>query len=195
MVSVGFFTNLRNLLRSPADPISPLDGATLIRKKVKRLVCMAGKFPSGKETNILVEPESAAEVFDHWPVEILIAGYEIGRHVRTGDRLIAAGIKGNPVVDAYALSIPQDREEMGKTSRYEAGGRASYDQTAVLAAVRPEGPYFGAESGVLTVAVDGANQWKVAADGKHIRLTEKMPAKELAAVIEDLMMPGKTTVK
>ncbi|MBX3742768.1 MAG: nucleoside hydrolase [Akkermansiaceae bacterium] len=189
IVSVGFFPNLRNLLRSPADAASPLDGKELVRKKVKRLVSMAGKFPSGKETNIIVDPESAREVFNEWPVEILIAGYEVGRHVRTGDRMIRMEIKGNPVVDAYAMSIPQDKEEMGKTSRYEPGGRASYDQTTVLAAVRPGDKYFSVERGVLRIDADGTNHWEVAADGRHSRLVEKMAAVELAAVIEDLMIP------
>lgn len=190
IVSVGFFTNLKNLLHSPADAVSPLTGTDLIRRKVKRLVSMAGKFPSGKETNIIVDPKSAKEVFDSWPTEILIAGYEVGRHVRTGDRMIAKGIKGNPVVDAYAMSIPQDKAELGKTSRYEEGGRASYDQTAVLVAVRPVDPYFSTERGLLTVGADGANQWAIDESGRHTRLVEKMPAKELAALIEDLMIPA-----
>jgi len=189
IISVGFFNNLRNLLRSPADATSPLTGEELVGKKVNRLVCMAGKFPSGKETNIIVDPKSAKAVFDRWPVAIIIAGYEVGRHVRTGDRMIGMGIEGNPVVDAYAMSIPQDRLEYPKTSRYEPGGRASYDQTAVLAALRPEGPYFSAERGVITVDEDGTNHWTVRENGRHTRLVEKMPAKELAAVIEDLMIP------
>ncbi len=191
IVSVGFFPNLRNLLQSPADDTSPLAGKELVRKKVKRLVSMAGKFPSGKETNVIVDPERAKAVFAEWPVEIVIAGYEVGRHVRTGDRMIRMGINGNPVVDAYAMSIPQDQAEQGKTSRYEAGGRASYDQTAVLAAVRPDGPYFSTERGEFTVEDDGMNRWAVDANGRHTRLVEKMPAKELADAIEDLMMPEK----
>jgi purine nucleosidase len=189
MVSVGFFSNLRNLLRSPADAISPLTGGELIKKKVKRLVSMAGKFPSGKETNIIVDPESAREVFNDWPVEIVIAGYEVGRYVRTGDQLIVKGGKGNPVVDAYAVSIPQDKAEADKNSRYEPGGRASYDQTAVLAAVRPDASYFSTERGILRVDQDGTNHWEASPDGRHVRLMEKMVAKELSAEIEELMIP------
>lgn len=189
MISVGFFTNLRNLLLSQGDAASPLSGAELIRKKVKRLVSMAGRFPSGKETNIIVDPKSAAVVFEQWPVEIVIAGYELGRPVRTGDRVIEASTTADPVTDVYAMSIPQDREEQHKNSRYEPGGRASYDQIAVLAAVRPDEAYFGKESGSLSVAEDGMNRWEVVPDGKHVRLTEKLPAKELASLIEDLMMP------
>jgi inosine-uridine nucleoside N-ribohydrolase len=189
MISVGFFTNLSNLLHSPPDDLSPLDGAELVRRKVKRLVSMAGKFPSGKETNIIVDPKSASDVFKAWPVEILIAGYEIGRNVRTGDRLIGISAPGNPVRDAYALSIPQDREERDRNSRYAPGGRASYDQTAVLAAVRYEKSYFSMERGTLAVEDDGLNRWTADAGGRHVRLIEKLPPNDLAEIIENLMMP------
>lgn len=186
MISVGFFTNLADLLESPGDGFSPLGGRELVAKKVKRLVSMAGKFPSGKETNIIVDPASAEKVFNEWPVEILISGYEIGRHVRTGDKLIVER-KDNPVADAYAMSMEEDRRDK-KTSRYEPGGRASYDQTTVLVAVRPDGGYFGAEKGRLTVEKDGTNRWTADVSGNHTTLVKKMPDAGLAEVIEDLMM-------
>lgn len=186
IISVGFFTNLADLLESPGDGFSPLDGRELVAKKVKRLVSMAGKFPSGKETNIIVDPASAEKVFNEWPVEIVISGYEIGRHVRTGDRLIVER-KDNPVADAYAMSMDEDRRDK-KTSRYEPGGRASYDQTTVLVAVRPDGGYFGTEKGRLTVEKDGTNRWTADVSGPHVALVKKVPDAELAAVIEDLMM-------
>jgi len=50
IVTVGFLTNMANLLASNGDELSPLDGASLIRKKVKRLVCMAGNFDDPAET-------------------------------------------------------------------------------------------------------------------------------------------------
>jgi hypothetical protein len=43
IVTVGFLTNMANLLQSGGDEYSPLDGAALIRRKVKQLVCMAGR--------------------------------------------------------------------------------------------------------------------------------------------------------
>ncbi|MCI5129067.1 MAG: hypothetical protein D3907_11335, partial [Candidatus Electrothrix sp. AUS3] len=42
LVTIGYLTNLENLLRSKADEISPLDGIKLVRQKVQRLVCMGG---------------------------------------------------------------------------------------------------------------------------------------------------------
>ncbi|MEJ0033984.1 MAG: nucleoside hydrolase [Bacteroidota bacterium] len=41
IVTVGFFTNVANLLNSPPDNISSLSGRDLVKKKVKQLVSMA----------------------------------------------------------------------------------------------------------------------------------------------------------
>src|SRR4051794_24445400 len=59
IVTVGFLTNLANLMNSKPDKYSPLDGTTLIHKKVKRLVSMAGKFPEGKEFNVFMDSTSS----------------------------------------------------------------------------------------------------------------------------------------
>ena len=43
IVSVGYLTNLHDLLRSGADEISPLSGVELVRASVARLVLMGGR--------------------------------------------------------------------------------------------------------------------------------------------------------
>src|SRR5687767_4009853 len=45
IVTVGFLTNLSDLLQSKADKYSGLNGKELVNQKVKQLVCMAGSFP------------------------------------------------------------------------------------------------------------------------------------------------------
>src|SRR2546423_4998117 len=52
IITVGFMTNLANLLRSQSDEYSSLTGIQLVKKKVRLLVSMAGRFPSGKEFNL-----------------------------------------------------------------------------------------------------------------------------------------------
>ena len=47
IVSVGFLVNLRDLLESKPDALSPLAGIDLVRQKVKKLVVMGGDFPQG----------------------------------------------------------------------------------------------------------------------------------------------------
>lgn len=55
VVTVGFFTNLKDLLESGPDADSPLSGKELVAAKVKRLVSMAGYFPEGKEFNVMMD--------------------------------------------------------------------------------------------------------------------------------------------
>lgn len=187
IITVGFLTNLHNLLHSSPDSISPLSGFELVRQKVRRLVSMAGRFPEGREYNVYAEAKSAKHVAETWPTEIVFSGTEIGRYIRTGDRLIHASMRDNPVKDAYQIAIPQDMLEFDN-SRYEMGGRASYDQTAVLVGVNGIEEYFGAQRGRITVFDDGRNQWEEGAEGPHVRLLHKYSYQHMASIIEDMMM-------
>lgn len=178
IVTVGFFTNLKNLLLSQPDEISPLSGKDLVKAKVKQLVSMAGKFPEGKEFNVEVDTKASQVVFTQWPTPILLSGFEIGSQIFTGKRLVDAGGQGSPVTDAYVMCLPQDNPK----------GRDSWDQTATLVAVRGLRDYFDAERGTITVMDDGSNTWKKEDKGMHSRLLFKMPKEELTSVIETMMM-------
>src|SRR5699024_5689443 len=78
IVTIGFFTNLANLLQSGPDKYSKLGGKELVNKKVKKLVSMAGQFPSGKEFNVYNDIPSANYVFENWPTPIIFDGFKIG---------------------------------------------------------------------------------------------------------------------
>lgn len=73
-------------------------------------------------------------------------------------------------------------------SQGDKGGRSSWDQTAVLAAIRPVERYFGLERGRVTVKDDGSNTWAADPNGPHARLLAKLSSAELANAIEELMM-------
>ena len=178
IVTVGFMTNISALLRSEPDKYSPLSGHELVRQKVALWVAMAGKFPSGKEFNVEKDARSALYAVENWPGEILFSGFEIGEKVLTGKRVISLPQFTGPVRDTYTLCMNEGDKE----------GRSSWDQTAVLAAVRGIEPYFGEEKGKMTVLPDGSNRWEANTAGKHSRLLPKMPADALAEVIETLMV-------
>src|SRR5690625_7325019 len=55
IVTVGFMSNLAELLKSRPDRYSPLSGRELVGKKVKQYVAMAGMFPQGREFNVRSE--------------------------------------------------------------------------------------------------------------------------------------------
>jgi inosine-uridine nucleoside N-ribohydrolase len=182
IVSIGFFTNLAMLLDSKPDRFSPLKGKDLVARKVKQLVSMAaGIGNDGKgfrEFNVLVDAQSSQKVFSEWPTPILLSGFEIGQKILTGKRLIAdSSIHNSPVKDAFQIALTFDKN---------TEGRHSWDQTAVLVAVRGAEPYFNVRKINFEIKDDGTSV--VIPGERYSYLTEKMPANEVAKVIEDLMM-------
>jgi pyrimidine-specific ribonucleoside hydrolase len=188
IVTVGFLTNLENLLKSEPDSISPLNGAGLVTRKVKRWVAMAGQFPAGKETNVRRDSLASQYVIDHWPTPVIFSGFEIGVEVVTGLRLVKEGPADSPIRMAYAISMPK--------RPYDRNGRRSWDQTAVLVAARGFDPYYTYKTGKFITSEDGSNKWMDDPDGRHKHLVQKMSPDTVAYVIETLMMhsPDKTSI-
>ncbi len=181
IITIGFFTNLNNLLHSGPDQYSRLNGMELVKKKVKNLVSMAGKFPEGKEFNVYKDAAAAYALFKGWPKPVLFTGWEIGQQLRTGLKLIDnAVIHNSPVKDVYRISIPQAASDLK--------GRMSWDQTAVLIAVKGYNDFFGVQKGTVRISKDGSNKWQDKPDGRAAYVTPKMPYEQLAAYIEQLMM-------
>jgi inosine-uridine nucleoside N-ribohydrolase len=180
IVTVGFLTNLCNLLRSGPDNFSSLAGNELIARKVKRLVSMAGRFPAGKEFNIYIDSTSSKYVYENWPGEIIFTGFEIGWEIRTGLRLIKSPVQNSPVKDVFRISIPLSEEDKN--------GRMSWDETAVLIGIYGTDGFFDTVKGKIIVNSDGSNTWQDDPEGKQSYVIQKMPVPEMAKFIEDRMM-------
>lgn len=177
--TIGFFTNLKDLLLSGGDEYSPLSGCDLVAKKVKRVVSMAGLFPEGKEFNVYCDTPASRVVAERWPTEIIFSGFEIGNMIFTGKKLVQMDVEDSPVKDAYSLCFAEG----------DPNGRMSWDLTAVLVAVKGYEPYYNVERGTFRVVNDeGANSWTPDGKGKDLRLIEKVPAVEMAVLIENYMM-------
>lgn len=152
IVQVGFFTNLARLLDSAG-------GTDLVKRKVNRLVLMAGAFPSGPpEYNVKIDVAAAKKVFADWPTPIVTSGFEIGKSILFPASAIESKfnyVEHHPIAEAYRLyqKMPYDRP--------------TWDLTAVLWAVRP-GQYFrvGAKG---RVKVDDAGKTTLEGDpnGPH----------------------------
>jgi inosine-uridine nucleoside N-ribohydrolase len=179
MVSVGQLTNFRNLLKTSPDQHSDLDGRGLVKQKVRVWVCMGGRFPEGREANFVNDGPAAAYAVAHWPTPIIFSGWEIGNEIMTGARLKDAPA-GTPVRRAYEL--------------YNGlKNRQSWDQTAVLYAVRGLGGYLADywdvhSKGHLQVNEDGSNVWQESLDKGHSYLVKKMRPGRIATIIEELML-------
>jgi inosine-uridine nucleoside N-ribohydrolase len=180
IITVGFLTNLSALLQSLPDKYSRLDGKKLIKQKVKQLVCMAGRFPSGSEFNVNRDAAASQFVFNNWETPVLFSGVEIGLKIRTGLPLVNnETITNSPVKDVFRICIrlnPQD-----------SAGRMSWDETAVLVAVKGYKPWYRIEKGKMIVAEDGSNTW-INEPSLHSYLVEVQSPKIVEQLINTLIM-------
>ncbi len=181
LVTIGFMTNLHRLLQSGADDLSPLDGRTLVARKIAHWVCMGGAFPAGSEFNLRQDSLAAEEVLADWPSPVTFFGVELGFDLLTGEGLRECPAN-NPVRRAYEL--------------YYAGPpkhRYSWDQATVLYAVRGlkgllDGYWGHSGDGRIVVHRDGGNEWESCPNGRHRYLVAGLDPPEISAVIEELMM-------
>ncbi|HUX96962.1 MAG TPA: nucleoside hydrolase [Bacteroidales bacterium] len=181
VITVGFLTNLYNLLRSQPDNISELPGTDLVRKKVRNLVTMGGVFPDrGRSFNIFMDSVASEFVLRNWPGEIIFTGNHIGEAIKTGLRLVNSDINNSPVKDAYRISM--------RLSEWDKDGRMSWDQTAVLIGIYGTEGFFDTVRGKITVYQDGSNSWENNKSGSHLYVNQKMPVEDMARFIEKRMM-------
>lgn len=180
IVTTGFLTNLYNLVNSGPDKYSKLNGRELIRQKVKQLVCMAGRFPSGSEFNVNRDAQASQFVFNNWPTPVLLSGFEIGMKIKTGLPLIHNdAIKNSPVKDVFRICIPMSAED--------SAGRMSWDETAVLIAVKGYKPWYKIQTGKMVVADNGSNTW-VNNPILHTHLVEEQSPQIVERVINTMIM-------
>lgn len=183
LVTIGYLTNLADLLRSKADDISPLDGIELVQQKVQRLVCMGGEYPSGREWNFYQDSASSSYVIAHWPTSVVFTGFESGKNVLTGAGLREVA-SPNPVRRSYALYN-------GLTDR------PSWDQVAVYYAVMTangkQTELWSKNTGKNMVRLDGSNYWLNKRDKTvdQTYLVQQGHTKKIADLLEQLMLSGR----
>ena len=172
MISVGFLTNLRNLLALPASDGLP-SGIDVVRSKVSKYVCMGGNFigyPPKDDlklgnVNFCKDAAASFDVLRHWPTEIVFAGREVcsvPSGVRVGERLRDTPAD-NPVRRIYELY-----------SKGEAGDRHVADLATVLYAVRGLTDCWDiSEPGDLHLHEDMKFEWQFAPQGNQRYLLKK----------------------
>ena len=180
IITVGFLTNISNLLQSKPDTYSSLTGLELVKRKVKKLVSMAGKFPEGKEFNVFKDIEASQYAFAHFPKPVYFCGFEIGEQIKCGLPIVHNdAIQNDPVKDVFRISIPQAAED--------SAGRKSWDEVTTLLAISDYAPYYNTKEGSVIVAGDGSNTWN--AKGKNqFYFVDKKSAATMQQKIDTLMM-------
>ena len=181
--SVGFTTNMRRLLETKGDAVSPLNGKDLVAKKVKAWYAMACRFPEGSEYNSATDGESSKIAFRDWPTPVYFLDWSYGVEVKCGVPVSRKGGAVNPVRDAFKRAL-QDYNEVDK-------GHAAWDEVTVLAAVRGWQRYFNVERGKFAIVDEkGKNTWTKDPNGNHYVLTVKTPKVEVGKIVDELMARG-----
>lgn len=189
VVSVGFMSNLADLLASGPDKYSRLSGKALVKRKVKELVIMGGTYPGSDRDLYLkgtskhgITPLVAKRVLDSWPTKMTFAAGNVCGDVTTGQSLARKTPKSNPVRESYKLFFKK-----------EGVGRDSWDPCAVLYAVRgfsgPGGRYFAMPNvnKHLEINKSGTTRWVAPNNGRHQRLVRKMSRGDITKLLESLM--------
>lgn len=182
IVTVGYLTNLRNLLQTHG-------GADLVRSKVTRWICMGGNF-IGKppkddlqlgNVNFQRDAASAHFVIHHWPGDVVFAGREVCS-VPSGLQIGASLAKtpaDNPVRRAY-------EHYFGGTAK----NRHVADLATVLYAVRGLSDCWDlSEPGRMELKEDMTFVWRFDATGRQRYLLKKTDNdRHVEAVLDSLLV-------
>lgn len=191
VVTVGDLTNLSRLLETGADEFSDLKGADLVKKKVKRLVCMGGRYPADQDPrpwgNFKPDPRSTQHVAAAWPTRIYFTGGgAFADSVPTGEIFFNERYQHTPMAHAYKLFLES----------WKRNWHHSADIIAVYVAVRGYQPYFRLqEHGYNHIFENGTNEWRAAPDDeRHFLVSEfaeGIDLKVLAEKFDALMVTPK----
>lgn len=181
LVTIGYKTNVRDLLASEPCEHSELDGRELAERKFRLWVCMGGQFPEGREANIRWDAQASAEAIAQWPLEIIFSGWEIGTPIMTAGELHELP-EDSPVRRSYELFNNLQPHH-------------SWDQAALLYAVRglddgPAADYwdFSEPGRIIIDPEDGSNTWEDDPGGMHRHKLEHRDPDLIADEIDELMM-------
>lgn len=182
LVQVGLAANLADLVESPGDGISPLDGVELVRRKVRFTSVMAGAFRPVRgdahylEANVRNGIDSMQRFARQWPDDcpIIWSDFLIGIAAPYPRNSIAKDfnyLKHHIVREAYLLHSGPNHD------------RPTWDLTSVLYAVRPNDDYFSLSStGRVSVDDDGFTRFVPTQPGRDRYLT--MTSDQALRVIE-----------
>lgn len=190
IITVGPLKNIQDLLQSKPDSISALSGLALVHQKVKEFVIMGGQFPSGEsEWNFNGNmPGVTKYVLDKIKVPVTFSGYEIGLGIKTGE-VFNSMDQNSPLYIGYK-HFSKNASWVNESFKGKILDNATYDQTAVLYAVRGGiGTLWDrVEGGYCKPDKSGGNQWVTGSKTNHAYLRLKASNEEMAELIEGLML-------
>lgn len=189
IVTVGYVSNLYDLLHSQPDKFSQLSGMELVKKKVKHYVCMGGRYPlqedPGRWGNFKPDPRAIQYVADEWPTNIIFtAGGAFADAIPTGKILFRPENQNeNPVSEAYQIFL----ESWNRNWHHSA------DLIAVYVAVKGHEPYFSLiKQGYNHIFSNGTNVWRRQPNKSHhfivAEFADEIDPQKVAADFDELLI-------
>ncbi|EXJ91467.1 hypothetical protein A1O3_00015 [Capronia epimyces CBS 606.96] len=201
IISIGFLTNIADLMRSEADDLSPLGGVELLTAKVSELIIMGGQYPSGWEYNFGgSDPNSTIYVIENWPetVAVTFSGGELGGSIYSGQRGLNEAPSDSPVVSAYQWYVARG-----------SVARETWDPITVLYGIlgldkfakiglRPFLAYANDYGYNSITATNGSNAWvnDTSVTNQHwLKLDDRVTNSSMAWLIDNFLVhpPGMST--
>jgi len=188
-VVIGFKKNMKDLLKSPADDISPLTGAELVAKKVKFVSDMGGWYR--KSTGLENEPPFnfgmingvSKYYIENWPTPMLFTGGTT-KEIGLAKKLRKLNTPTGRAID-YKLS--HDGGWGKKIEEVQAG----FDCVSTLIAVRGPEEFFNVKKGCNELDSLGYNTFNYDKDCGHSHIDcieRKMSFEKITDLIEDMLI-------
>lgn len=172
IVTVGYLTNIKNLMQLPAED-GHASGMDLIKRKIRKWVCMGGNFMGNPpkdnlelgNVNFVMDSVATYYAIRHWPGEVIFAGREVcsvPSGLSIGESLSSTP-ENNPVRRAYELYFD------GKLKN-----RHVADLVTVLYAVRGLRDYWDIQTnGHMNLHPDMTFEWEFDKDMNQAYLLKK----------------------
>ena len=195
IIVTGRVNNIYELLRSPADTHSPLDGMELVRQKVKEFFIMGGSYNrvNKNEANFRWSgPGVAKYVMDSLPRPVTLNGGMIGNRkdgYGTGSRLNELA-ENTMMRSGYRYFFQHPPEWASLAPSDSIPDWSIWDIITVQLAATGVQDYFTViDQGSLEMDEEGLTTWNPAPDGPHRYLSIKMDPNTYAdSVIEPLLL-------
>lgn len=181
ILTIGEFTNLANLIVSRRDKISRLDGYRLVKKKVTKVISMAGTYPmtpaKQPEWNIVTDKRAASIFARIWPTKVEFVGSELGSVITCGQKYQKSELSStNPIAAAIWFSH--------KTYDTYHG---CYDAVAALMLTQQRylKKFYCRVPGIIKILPNGENVWKHDDNdnNKMYYIRQKLPNKVLMPIL------------
>jgi len=167
IVVTGFATCLNQLLASGPDATSKLSGVQLVKKKVKLLSVMGGKYPQGTEWNFECDAPGFHKLFTQWTKQNGFPRVYFNGFANGLDILAGAPPTASPMTNPTKYGL-----DLAKTAQ-----RPMWDMLSALFAARGRAykgtKYFTlSKHGTITLdAQTGADTWSSTVNSGHYVIT------------------------